>query len=200
MKLFRKKPDFFNLLFEQSQKVLEGLRALKEFAYNQCDECAEKVNSLEKEGDEYRRILIEELNRTLATPIDREDIFQLSRALDDVLDYANSTVVELEIYGVKADDHVKRMIGIMIDAAEELTRSVKFLKEYPKIANDHAVKAKKFENFMEKAYRLALSDLFQGKDPIYMLKMREIYRHLSNCADRGDEAANIILSIVMKST
>jgi hypothetical protein len=51
---------------------------------------------------------------------------------------------------------------------------------------------------MEGAYRLALSHLFRGSDPIFMLKMREIYRHLSNAADRGDEAANIITSIVMK--
>ena len=73
-------------------------------------------------------------------------------------------------------------------------------KEYPNIANDHAVRAKKLENDMEQAYHRALADLFKGTDPIYMLKMREVYRHLSNCADRGDEAANIILSIVMKST
>jgi len=200
MGFFKKKPDFFNFLLEQAQKAQEGLEALKEFAEHPCEGCADRVRQLEKEGDEIRRILIEELNHTFATPIDREDIFQLSRALDDVLDYANSTVIELDIYHVQADDHVKRMISIMIKAAEELVRSIKHLENYPKIANDHAVKAKKNENYMEKAYRQALSDLFKGEDPVYMLKMREIFRHLSNCADRGDEAANIILSIVMKTT
>ena len=92
------------------------------------------------------------------------------------------------------------MIDIMIQAYEELVNAIKYLKEYPNIANDHAVRAKKLENDMEQAYHRALADLFKGTDPIYMLKMREVYRHLSNCADRGDEAANIILSIVMKST
>ncbi|MCK7467184.1 MAG: hypothetical protein MZU91_02885 [Desulfosudis oleivorans] len=53
---------------------------------------------------------------------------------------------------------------------------------------------------MEKEYRTALGDLFEGNDPVYMLKMREIYRHLSNAADRGDEAANIISDIIVKMT
>ncbi len=200
MRFFRKKADFYRLLFVQGEKVLEGLMALKDYAENQCKECSESVNMLEKVGDENRRILIEELNSTFSTPIDREDIFQLSRALDDVMDYAQTTVNELELYEISADGHVKKMINIMVTAVEELVKSLKYLKDYPKIANDHAVKAKKNENYMEKAYRQALSELFKGSDPIYMLKMREIYRHLSNSADRGDEAANIILSIVMKST
>jgi uncharacterized protein Yka (UPF0111/DUF47 family) len=65
---------------------------------------------------------------------------------------------------------------------------------------EHAVKAKFYENTMEKAYHSALADLFKKTDTVYMLKMREIYRHLSNAADRSDEAANIICSIVMKAT
>ena len=200
MKLFRKKPDFYGHLLRQAENAHEGLKALKEFADNQCEECARKVNDLEKKGDEERRILIEELNNTFVTPFDREDIFQLSRALDDVMDYADSAVVELEIYEIEADEYVRKKVDILIGAGSELVRSIKHLEAYPKIANDHAVKAKKYENFMEAAYRQAVSELFKGTDPIYMLKMREIYRHLSNCADRVDEAANIILSIVMKST
>ncbi len=200
MIFFRKKPDFYALLMNQAGKVLDGVRALREYAASQVPERAEAVRNLEKEADEERRILIAELNRTFATPIDREDIFELSRALDDVMDYAENTVRELNAYELTADGHTKAMIEIMIQAYEELVKAIKYLKEYPKIANDHAVRAKKLENNMEQAYHTALSELFKGTDPIYMLKMREIYRHLSNCADRGDEAANIILSIVMKST
>jgi predicted phosphate transport protein (TIGR00153 family) len=200
MNFFRKKADFYALLMSQAEKVLEGVRALREYASHQSLERARKVRDLEKEADEERRVLIAELNRTFATPIDREDIFQLSRALDDVMDYADNTVRELSAYELSTDEHTKIMIEIMIQAYEELVKSIKYLKQYPKIANDHAVRAKKLENDMEQAYHKALADLFKGTDPIYMLKMREIYRHLSNCADRGDEAANIILSIVMKST
>jgi len=90
------------------------------------------------------------------------------------------------------------MINILRKAVRELDEAVKILKSYPRIASEHAVKAKAYENTMEKAYHIALADLFKGSDTVYMLKMREIYRHLSNAADRGDEAANIISSIVMK--
>ncbi len=202
---FRKKKPFpngetrfFELLFRQSSKTVEGLEALFAFAEDGTREKANFVRNLEREADELRRILIEELDKTFVTPIDREDIFALSRAIDDIIDYANTTVDEMEIYGVKGDEHIKEMINILRKAARELDEAVKILKSYPKIASEHAVKAKAYENTMEKAYHMALADLFKGSDTVYMLKMREIYRHLSNAADRGDEAANIISSIVMK--
>jgi predicted phosphate transport protein (TIGR00153 family) len=204
--IFKKKTPFsgesrfFDMLFQQSSKSVEGLEALWNFAENSTKENANAVRSIEREADEMRRILIQELDQTFVTPIDREDIYALSRAIDDVLDYANTTVDEMEIYDVKGDEHIKEMVNILRKAARELDDAVKILRDYPKIASEHAVRAKSYENQMEKAYHLALADLFKGTDTVYMLKMREIYRHLSNAADRGDEAANIISSIVMKHT
>ena len=191
---------FYDLLSRQSAKTLEGLDALWKFAENANKENGTLVGNIEREADELRRILIEELDKTFVTPLDREDIFALSRAIDDVVDYANSTVDEMEIYEVKGDHHIKEMVNILRKAARELDDAVKILRDHPKIASDHAVKAKAYENQMEKAYHQALADLFKGNDTVHMLKMREIYRHLSNAADRGDEAANIISSIVMKHT
>ncbi|MDO9124309.1 MAG: DUF47 family protein [Deltaproteobacteria bacterium] len=191
---------FFDLLSHQSLKSIEGLDALWNFAENGTKENANLVRNIEREADELRRILIQELDQTFITPIDREDIFDLSRAIDDVVDYANTTVDEMEIYEVKGDHHIKEMVNILRKATRELYDAVKILKDYPKIASEHAVKTKAYENQMEKAYHMALADLFKGTDTVYMLKMREIYRHLSNAADRGDEAANIISSIVMKHT
>ena len=189
---------FFDLLAKQSAKTLEGLGALGNYVETGTKENANTVRSIEREADELRRILIEELDKTFITPIDREDIFALSRAIDDIVDYANTTVDEMEIYDVKGDAHLREMVNILQKAAREINDAVKILKDYPKIASEHAVRAKSYENSMEKAYHLALADLFKGKDTVYMMKMREIYRHLSNAADRGDEAANIISSIVMK--
>ena len=194
------KSQFFEILSRQASKTLEGLEALWNYAENGTKENANLVKNVEREADEIRRILVEELDQTFVTPLDREDIYNLSRAIDDVVDYANTTVDEMEVYEVKGDEHIKEMVDILRKAARELNDAVKILKEYPKIALEHAVKAKSYENQMEKAYHLALADLFKGTDTVYMLKMREIYRHLSNAADRGDEAANIISSIVMKQT
>jgi uncharacterized protein len=195
-----KEGRFYELLARQSAKTLEGLEALWNFTENGIKENADIVGNIEREADELRRVLIEELDKTFVTPLDREDIYSLSRAIDDVVDYANSTVDEMEIYEVKGDRHIKEMVNILRKAARELDDAVKIMKDHPKIASEHAVKAKAYENLMEKAYHQALADLFNGTDTVHMLKMREVYRHLSNAADRGDEAANIISSIVMKHT
>jgi len=120
------------------------LEALWNYAENGSKENANLVRNIEREADELRRILIQELDQTFITPIDREDIFQLSRAIDDVVDYANTTVDEMEIYEVKGDHHIKEMVNILRKAARELNDAVNILKDYPKIASEHAVKAKAY--------------------------------------------------------
>ena len=198
-RLFSKEKNiFFDLMFRQSEKTLEGLEALANYMEDRSPENAKQVKKCEVEADDLRMMLIQELDKTFVTPLDREDIFKLSLAIDDVMDYANSTVYEMEIYEVLSDGHVKEMVNILISAGGEINQAINLLENQPKVAAVHALKAKAYENTMEGAYRLALSHLFRGDDPVFMLKMREIYRHLSNAADRGDEAANIISSIVMK--
>ncbi|MFH2074561.1 MAG: DUF47 family protein [Pseudomonadota bacterium] len=198
-RLFSKEKNiFFDLMFRQSEKTLEGLQALANYMEDRSPENAKQVKKCEVEADDLRLMLIQELDKTFVTPLDREDIFKLSLAIDDVMDYANSTVYEMEIYEVSSDGHVKEMVNILISAGGEINQAINLLENQPKVAAVHALKAKAYENTMEGAYRLALSHLFRGDDPVFMLKMREIYRHLSNAADRGDEAANIISSIVMK--
>jgi len=199
-RIFPKEKNFYKMLSDQGSKILEGIEALAAFVENQNQENAKRVRDIEKEADELRRILVEELHRTFITPMDREDIYALSRAIDDIVDYANSTVDEMEIYEVSSDEHLREMVDVLRKAAREINDAVNILGAYPNIAIDHAVKAKFYENSMEKAYHAALANLFKKTDTIYMLKMREIYRHLSNAADRSDEAANIICSIVMKAT
>jgi predicted phosphate transport protein (TIGR00153 family) len=201
MSWFRKKKcDFCVMLHAQAEKVQEGLDALHLWAEGGQTPQREKVKELEREADELRRIVIEELNQTFVTPFDREDIFSLSRAIDDIMDYADRTVDEMEIYEVNANHHIIEMIDILRKAAHELSDAIRLIQKYPNIALEHATKAKALENEMENAYHRALADLFKGTDTVYMLKMREIYRHLSNAADRGDEAANIIGDIVVKMT
>ena len=95
---FKKRQNkFIKLIHDQAALTLEGLEALKEYMDNQVGAAAETLKTKEKEADEARRILIDELNRTFVTPFDREDIFALSRTIDDVIDYVYSTVDEMEI-------------------------------------------------------------------------------------------------------
>jgi len=164
----------------------------------------ETVRQCEEDADEVRRILLNELNRTFVTPMDREDISALSRAVDDIMDYAWTTVQEMELLHVTSTPYLQRMVQLLREAAHEVHLAMLRIKDHPGVATEHAQRAKTLENRVETVYREALADLFNGpagpKRVIHILKMREVYRHLSNAADRGDEAANIISDIVVKMT
>ncbi len=179
------------------------MEALKSYMAEDAGAAA-RIVATEKEADEARRILISELNKTFITPFDREDIFSLSRTIDDVLDYAYSTVTEMEVLKVRPTAFMLRIASILRDAAYELLMAVDRLELHPEVANEHAQRAKNLENRVEDVYREALADLFSGAEDIKhvmkMFKSREVYRHLSNAADRGDEAANVIADIVVKIT
>jgi predicted phosphate transport protein (TIGR00153 family) len=202
---FKPRQDrFLQSLIAQADITLGGMDALESYMINCSDKHAITVVQAEKDADEVRRILIDDLNHTFVTPMDREDIFALSRAIDDVMDYAYSTVEEMQILDVEPNDFLRRMVSLLQDAATELHLAMLRLKDNPGVASEHASRAKAMENRVESVYREAVADLFSGPEDIHhvmeMLKLREIYRHLSNCADRGDAAANTIHDIVVKMT
>ncbi len=200
---FQKKPNrFIELLTQQAQLTEEGMTALVAYFEKPTKRRAEVVDKLETQADEIRRILIDELNHTFVTPFDREDIHALSRAIDDMLDYAYTTVVEMSILDVEPNPYMHEIGLLLTKSASEIHMAVQRLADHPSVALNHAVRSKQIENQVETLYRQALADLFhQPKDAdhiVEMLKLRETYRHLSNAADRGDEAANRISDIVVK--
>jgi len=193
---------FIKLIHDQAALTLEGMDALKNYLATRDPAASALLVSKEKEADEVRRILIDELNKTFITPFDREDLFALSRTIDDVLDYAYSTVSEMEILKVEPTPYMQRIASLLRDAAYELLLAVDRIENHPGVSSEHAQRAKALENRVEGVYREALADLFSNVEDIQhvvtMMKLREVYRHLSNAADRGDEAANVIADIVVK--
>jgi len=204
-RFFKKREEIFHkLIQDQASHTYEGMILLVKYLETEDPDIAEQLALKEKEADEMRRILIDELNGTFVTPYDREDIFALSRSIDDVIDYADSTLSEMVVLKVKPTPFMQRMVSLLKDAAYEIYQAVQRLEKNPAVAIDHAQRAKALENRVEAVYREAIADLFSGPEDVHhvveMLKMREVYRHLSNAADRGDEAANVISNIVVKKT
>ncbi len=196
---------FTLLLIEQARLTEKGLDLLTVYLQKRGSKIAKQISQTEKEEDEVRRILIEELMKTFVTPFDREDIFTLSREIDDILDYANTTVDEMEILDVDPTSHMQQMARMLHDASVELRMAVERLQDkHHSVASDHTQRAKALENRVEGVYREALGKLFKEtksvKAVVNMLKVREIYRHLSNASDREDGAANVISDILMKSS
>jgi len=199
-----RREKFLTLLAQQAEQALQAMDALEAYMKKASEKMAARVVQIEKEADETRRILIDDLNRTFVTPIDREDIFALSRAIDDIVDYACTTVEEMRILEVEPNDDLRHMVSLLKNATNEIHLAMLRLRENPGVATEHATRAKALENQLERCYREAISTLFAGPKTVEqvmgVLKLRETYRHLSNCADRGDEAANIILDVVVKTT
>jgi uncharacterized protein Yka (UPF0111/DUF47 family) len=192
----KRRVDFFELLREQAEATLKGCRELTVYLDGQED--PEVINRIEQEADDIRRILIDELNQTFITPIDREDIFALSRAIDDVCDHARNTVKEMEAFDVESNEYLLRMAELLQKGAERLVSAMRHLKKNPNVAVEYAVRAKRIENEMNDIFIDALTQLFSAGDTRSMFKYREIYRHFNRSADRVDDAANIISNIVVK--
>jgi predicted phosphate transport protein (TIGR00153 family) len=192
---------FIELLIEQADLTVQALQVVEKFgrAPGGYDDLVDQVKAIERDGDARRRILIDELAHTYATPFDREDLFALSRAIDDILDAANETAVELAIYKIDPPAGLTEMARVLVEGATHIRSAVGELLAHPGVAAEHAVRAKRSENRIDGLYHQAVGALFDSDAPIsQILKSREIYRHLKNSADRIDGAADEISVIVIK--
>lgn len=193
-----KAQSFYDLLNDQAKLTVDGVQALCDYCGDPTPENAQKVMDLEKSADKARRLLISEINKTFITPIDREDLFELSCAVDDIVDYAATTIEELQIYKVGPDAHITKISSVLLQLATGIYNSVSHLEKNKDIAADEAVKVKKLENTTNDLYHTAMSELYETDDIKSILKYREIYRHLNHASDKGDNAADIILTIIVK--
>jgi len=195
-----KQDKFFVLLRRQSALLLEGARALERFTQGNDPEQADACGRIEHEADEVVTQLIEALRNSFITPFDRQDIYNLSEGLDDMLDYVNNAAREIRLFNVAPTPEMQDMSRILVDAAVEVDAAVTSLCAGSGEAQAHAANASHAENLMERTYRDALAKLFEGDDTRLMLKLREIYRHLSNSADRADAVGRLIGKIVVKAS
>lgn len=197
MKLFKKKINFFDLLGKQCDTMVRGMQEL----YNYCTTCDEKygdeVIKIEDEGDMVRRILIDELNKTFITPMERNDLFDLSRQIDEILDYAKTTVDETRLFKVKPNEDMVKMISILLDITVHIQKAVTHMEKHKSISRDEAIKVKSLENKVGAAYYKALARLFNTDDIHEIFKYREIYRHLNTTADVADMAMDSLLDALM---
>jgi hypothetical protein len=201
--VFTARPNtFVRLLEEQAAITAEVTRALNDFVRTEDPErrqaLAREASNLEHEGDAVRASILAQLQQSFVTPFDREDINSLSRAVDDIADYAENTIKEIDLYQVTVDDAIGEMVSNLRDAAVILHQAIQSLSGGRSEAQTLAQEAKRLENRMEALYRQAIAALMEYDDILYVIKLREVYRHLSNCADRVDNAGNIIVDIVVK--
>lgn len=200
LKLFkrRKSVNFFDLLSEQARLMAKGMRLLNEYCLTHDESVADEVLRTETEGDMVRRILIEELNKTFITPIDREDLFRLSGQLDEILDYAKTSVDEIRFFNVTPDQEMSAVTEALLDMCEHAIIAVRSLEKNKSVSRDEAIYVKRMENKVGDMTTRALAILFDDDDYKRIFKYREIYRHLNQTADIADTAMDVLLDILVK--
>jgi uncharacterized protein len=197
-RFFPKMPDFFGMLTEQCRQVCKTTGLLVEFMETANHDIGKQIRKDEHEADRVKIHNLHTLNEAFSTPIDREDLYRAIMDLDEVVNYCKTTVSEMEVLGLQPDKHCLEMAMHIKLGSDALLQGFGRLATSPGEAAADADAARKAERRVEKAYRRAIADLFQGDNYIHMFKQREIYRHLANAADRMAHCANTLHDIVVK--
>ena len=198
--MFKRKEslNFYGLLIQQAQVIRDAVEALCVFCETPTQENGDFVKVKEKEADTVRRELVDDINRTFITPIDRDDLYRLSSSIDDLADYAWTTVKEIRIYDIQPDAHLLEMARTLLKMADGLLVCVQNLEKNHAVVSTEATKVKKLENALNVQFHQSIAELFEADDIKKILKYREIYNHMNHAADKGDFSADILLDIVVK--
>ena len=198
--MFKRKEslNFYGLLIQQAQVIRDAVEALCVFCEAPTQENGDVVKVKEKEADTVRRELVDDINRTFITPIDRDDLYRLSSSIDDLADYAWTTVKEIRIYDIQPDAHLLEMARTLLKMADGLLVCVQNLEKNHAVVSTEATKVKKLENTLNVQFHKSIAELFEADDIKKILKYREIYSHMNHAADKGDFSADILLDIVVK--
>jgi hypothetical protein len=195
--------DNFFLLFEKaSDNLVAGAKLFQDFMdhYENVEEKAQKLKDVEHQGDLLTHEIVEKLNRSFVTPIDREDIHALSSGLDDVLDSIEAVANRMTLFKIPSPtEPLRRMTGILVQASEQIQKAVHSLRKL-----DHlmvfCIEIKRLETQADEISRTLLGELFEReKDPIAVIKWKEIYGRMESAADECADIAKIIESIVVKN-
>ena len=200
--LMPKEDEYFNLFSSLANSIQDASTALVEM-FNDKPETFEahskKIKSFEHKCDEITHTITTKLNSSFITPFDREDIFALAVALDDVCDYIDASARAVIMYNItEISENASYLAKIIQGQAMEINAAAALLKK-PTGMNEHIVEIHRLENEADDAYFRAIGDLFQkNTDPLQVIKLKEIYEILENATDRCEGVANIIESIVLK--
>ncbi len=155
-------------------------------------------NQVEELGNHDRITILGLLNQSFITPFDREDINDLSQIMEDMINYGDITIRELELYHISMNAQIGAMAQQLQLGTAELLEAVKVLLGSPLSAQAHALKAITIQNQMADLYRHAIVSLDDESDIHTLMKMREVYRHIQNTAERLAAAGSLILRITVK--
>jgi predicted phosphate transport protein (TIGR00153 family) len=162
-----------------------------------------RIEEIEHLGDELTHQIFSELGANFITPFDREDIHALTGKLDDILDFIQGAATRIVLYRVESISHEQeRLAGLIFDAIVELRQAIYYLRDFTNAdkIRENLVKINSIENEADDLFERAIASLFENcKDPILLIKTKELLVSLETATDQCEDAANVIESIIVKN-
>lgn len=197
-----KEDQYFALFSQISERIEEASGVLIEMMNdpnNDFSTYTRRIKDIEHQCDQLTHEITTKLNKSFITPFDREDIYTLSVALDDICDYIDAGARAIVMYDIREfNDHSRTLARIIRDLGSQIKGAVSMLNK-PNGINSYFVEIHRLENEADDVYFRAIGALFKdASDPMKVIKWKELYEILENATDRAESVANIIESIVLK--
>ncbi len=199
-KVFEPQTDFYKILIDQATMTLHGLEALECWLLEGADERCQTVRDFENKADEIKLNLQRRLAESFVTPFDREDIYDLSTRLDEIINSAKATAREIEAFTISPEDaYMTEMARTLVEGARCLVNSFATLKEKNFAeAEVQATLARKSENRLSKVYRQAMRELFSINDLKRIMRTVEVYRSFVVAAEHIDHVGAKLQHVIVK--
>jgi len=194
---------YFDLFEEAGQNMLHASDLLDRMLRNYPDskDLARDILICEQEGDRITHDIIDRLNHTFVTPIDREDILALASALDDIVDFTEEVADYLGLYKIEAPmDQAIRLAHVLLAASRQIAEAIPRLRGFRDISH-HTVEVNRLENEGDRITREAVASLFDGGiDPMVVIRWKDLFERLEEAVDATERVANILEGIVIKNS
>jgi uncharacterized protein len=203
-KLFApKEREFFDLFEEAGANIVRAAGLLERMVEGWPDnsELAREVVVCEQEGDRITHDIIQRLNQTFVTPIDREDIYGLASGLDDIVDWIEEVADFFALYRIEAPmEQSVQQAKILNLSCQQVAGAIPRLRTFDDI-HHFTVEINRYENEGDRVVREALANLFQaGIDPMLVIRWKDIFERLEDAIDATERVANILEGITIKNT
>lgn len=200
--LLPKEDQYFAYFIQMADKIQEASAILSDMLKapdNEFDSFSKKIKAVEHECDEIAHNVSIKLNRSFITPFDREDIYTLTMALDDVCDYIDASARSIVMYDIHGNDkHAQDLALVIQKQAAEICKAVSLL-HVAKGMEQHLLNIQRLENDADDIYFKAMAELFKDSpDAVKLIKYKELYDTLENATDKCEYVGNIIEAVVLK--
>jgi predicted phosphate transport protein (TIGR00153 family) len=204
LNLLPKEEQYFDLFIQMTLYIGDAARELRQMLADErqnYNEYSQRIKRLEHACDELTHTISTKLNKSFITPFDREDIYLMSSALDDIVDLIDDAARAIIIFDIgEIRDYAHDFAGVIERMADQLREIVATLQK-PKNITQRLVEIHRLENDGDDIYHAAIAELFhEERDPLTVIKWKEIYEKLEAAVDRCENVANIIESVIIKHT